>query len=208
MSLVATIPVSGSTVAIQSSVGDMWGTYGGNYVGMIPAATLDTNPIDGGVICLDYTTTTTIPNGGFDVYVGTLDPVDLSNAKFAGDPVTAADILKYQQAAVLIGQLASNPTQTGEINFAIWRIFSTVPYGSNPATEDFWSAWVIAENMADYDFSTVRIYTPYPDASTNQEFMSGAGIPIVPGPVPLPGAIWLFASGLLGLVAIRRRTQK
>jgi len=54
-----------------------------------------------------------------------------------------------------------------------------------------------------FDFSAVKIYTPTSDYKTNQEFISGKV-----APVPIPGAVWLFGSGLMGVVGLGRKKNK
>jgi len=59
----------------------------------------------------------------------------------------------------------------------------------------------------------VRYYAPMADAFYfAEDGYSGMTIAQTTGPdlapVPIPGAIWLFGSGMLGLISIRRRTKK
>ena len=76
--------------------------YGNEYVGPIGSA-LNNTPITGGITCFDIDTQTYVPTS-FDVYVGSLSPVDLSHAKFATQP---DDLFHYQEAAALLGQMPS-----------------------------------------------------------------------------------------------------
>jgi hypothetical protein len=142
--------------------------------------------------------------------VGTLSPkVDLSQAKFAKPPLsvgyTAEEILfKYEEAAWLLGQISTNKGQIGEIQFAIWRIFTpgtTIGLSSrNVPIENYWMDQASNINVTKFDFSSVRIYTP--TDSTNQEFMSGAAVH-----APIPPSLLLLAPGLIGLVGVRRRMR-
>ncbi|MBA4419157.1 MAG: hypothetical protein C0392_14810 [Syntrophus sp. (in: bacteria)] len=179
-------------------VNTMVGTYGGYYVGPIQGNI--TGSAQTGFICNDYITPTSVPNN-FQVYVGTLSPVDLSHAKFATNPsYTPEQLFKYQEAAWLLGQMkpfvaAHDTTNVGLIQFAIWSIF-------NPSTPDKGQgSWLTAAsqiNPNNLDFSSVRIYSATNTA--NQEFMSGSA-----SPVPLPPSVLLLAPGLLGLVVLRKR---
>jgi hypothetical protein len=205
ISLLMVTSASAAILNITGEVGQMV-VYGGYYTGAI-GANLDKDTITGGITCLDYNARTSVPNPGYDVYMGALSPADLSRAKFRSDSTA---LFKYQEAAWLLGQMAANPLQIGPISFAIWRIFeSSASSGStgNLERENYWMTQAALINPADYDFSSVRIYTA--TNTLNQEFMSGMAIERTGGSVvPIPPAAWLLGSGLIGLVAIRRRFQK
>ncbi len=206
LSLAAAIPASADTLGILgiSDINSLvYGTtqYGNEYVGPIGSA-LNNTPITGGITCLDINTQTYVPTS-FDVYVGSLSPVDLSHAKFATQP---DDLFHYQEAAALLGQMASHPTQIGEIQFAIWRIFDPSATSgesvANVTIEDSWLTWAAGINVNSYDFSSVRIYTA--TNTNNQEFMSGAAV----DPVPVPPTVFLMGSGLLGLGLLSWRRKR
>ena len=102
--------------------------------------------------------------------------------------------------------MPSHTDQIGPISFAIWRIFDpTHAAGDDPTLEQYWLDWAAGINVNNFDFSSVRIYTSSPDPSEFQEFMSGAGVA-----VPIPGAILLLGSGLvgLGLMGSRKKPQR
>jgi len=193
------IPAQADMISIPGGVGGM-PQYGSEYVGPI-GAKLNGNAINGGIVCLDIFSTTYVPNSGFNVTVGTLSPLNMSQARFGND---ATAISKYQEAAWLIGQMAQNPGQTGPISFAVWRLFSTVAdtFGSNRnlTSENSWLSQASHINPQLYDFSSVKIYTPTGKDVSNQEFMSGKA-----SPVPIPAPLWLLGSALLGIFGIRRR---
>ncbi len=195
-------PASADLLNISDINSLVYGTtkYGGEYVGPI-GADLGSSIITGGITCLDVNTPTKVPNH-FDVYVGSLDPVVLTHAKFAGNPYTPEQLFNYQKAAALLGQMPTHTDEIGPIQFAIWRIFDPDhASGPEPAIEAFWLSWAAGIDVNHYDFSSVLIYTP--TNTINQEFMSGAACH-----VPVPASAFLLGSGLLGLslVGWRRKT--
>ncbi len=199
LSLVAVFLAIANNLELLSTSGMT--SYGNALCGPIPSK-LDGVSITGGVTCDDISTTTYVP-GNFDVTVSTLD--DFTSAKFYSQ---TNSLFKYEEAAWLLCQMSTHPGEIGEIQFAVWRLFNTVDPVKHPrttdqiATENAWLAAAGAINPADYNFSSVRIYTAIPPGS-NQEFMSGC-----PSAVPLVGAILLLGSGLACLAAYARRRQE
>ena len=192
------ISAKADMLSIPGGVGGM-PYYGNEYVGPI-GANLGGNSISGGITCLDINTSTTVPNSGFNVFVGTLSQVDLSHAKFGS---SSDSLFKYQEAAWLNGQMAltQNQGQIGAISFAIWRLFApnaSSGSGGDLTAENSWMSQAAQINTKLYDFSSVKIYTA--TNTVNQEFMSGKA-----SPVPIPAGVWLLGSGMAALVALRRR---
>lgn len=60
--------------------------------------------------------------------------------------------------------------------------------------------------VADTPLLHVRWYEPHETSGGNEE--TALDNIAVGNPVPLPGAIWLLGSGLLGLIGLRKRTSK
>jgi hypothetical protein len=208
MSLVATTAAMADTVTLATTLSGLV-YYDGEYCGNI-GATLNgtTDSISGGMACVDISKNS-YTGSTIGVTISTLQPSDMTNARFGSD---AATILKYEEAAWLLGQIPANSDQTGEIQFAIWRLFDPgfafkANADRNIALEDTWLAAALAIDPNNYDFSSVRLYTPTAAYASNQEFMSGAAIylsnPGNPAPTPIPGSVLLLATGLLALVALR-----
>ena len=60
--------------------------------------------------------------------------------------------------------------------------------------------------LCDDGVSGVRMATaPFPGHGANFDVTSLTVTSIIPAPVPVPAAVWLFGSGLLGLVGVARR---
>lgn len=214
MSLVAASSAMASTVTIANSLSGLT-YYDGEYCGKIGATLDGSTAISGGMACVDISKHSYL-GYTIGVNISTLQPTDMTNARFGSDSAT---IIKYEEAAWLLGQIPSHAAQTGEIQFAIWRLFDPgYTFLANAdrtavtiALEDSWmgqaqAALIIPQN---YDFSSVRIYTPTADYASNQEFMSGAAISrtTTGSNTPIPASFLLLGSGLLGLGLLSRRKK-
>lgn len=92
-----------------------------------------------------------------------------------------------------IGSFSNVSTATGSDRDVVWLLLSD--FG------DLAGGFVLTGNVA-------LAWTLNPDPNLNQSRLAfqikGADAPVV----PIPGAVWLFASGLIGLMVIRRRIKK
>ena len=163
--LAAALPASADTTVTLTGNYSGLPTYAGAYVGPIPT-TLDIysptpSPIPGGMTCLDVANTSYFGTT-WGVNISTLQPLNMTNAKFGSD---GAAILKYEEAAWLLGQIPSNFSQVGEIQFAIWNIFNQDGVDAHFGTagrditeENKWMELAAEINPSHYNFSSVLIY--------------------------------------------------
>ncbi len=180
--------VLADTLNLQSLPSDMFQGY---YVG--PVSGNLNGGAQTGFVCDDFLTETYVPSS-FPVQVSTL--ADISQTKFGGQPNA---LFKYQEVAWLLNQMNSNPTQVGPIQFAIWNVFT--PSTPDPAGTQDWINAAASINPAEWDFSSMRIYTA--TTTRNQEFVGGGATS-----VPEPGLILLLGFGLAGLGMLEGRRRR
>jgi len=103
------------------------------------------------------------------------------------------------------GELKCSSSFTGTITKNC--LYDGANYGSTPPTKS--QVWMMASTDPDGDgVNGVPMATGGPFAGFNANFnatMAGTPDPTV---IPVPAAVWLFGSGLLGLVGIARRKKK
>jgi hypothetical protein len=92
-----------------------------------------------------------------------------------------------------IGSFSNISTATGSNRDVVWLLLSD--FG------DLTGGFILTGNVS-------LAWTLNPDPNLNQSKLAfqikGSDAPVV----PIPGAVWLFASGLIGLVVIRRKTKR
>src|SRR5712664_2962979 len=134
------------------------------------------------------------------------DPTFLSKVKLAGVSTTGKSALQnYEAAAWLAEQILanlSNATKVGDLQFALWAIFSSQAKGSAGFTAGAAADYQTAINgvYTTNQFSNVTFWTPNP-LYASQEYITVT-------PVPEPSSVLLFGIGLLTLgVTLRRKLR-
>jgi len=128
---------------------------------------------------------------------------DLSQVRFqAGTP--SLTFQRYGEMAWLLEQMSQNPSQAGDIQFALWSIPDPAVQ-SQPGFTPGSAHWLtLAENKTytPGGFWRFEILTPTdPTANSAQEMF-------IERPTPEPASLALFGTGLLGLAAFVRKLRK
>ncbi|HXN21951.1 MAG TPA: PEP-CTERM sorting domain-containing protein [Candidatus Dormibacteraeota bacterium] len=108
---------------------------------------------------------------------------------------------KYKEAAWLFSKYFEDPSRAGDINFAVWALFSANAASSSGFTTGS-ANWLSLANtaanngFAGFDFSSYQILTPnYRGTDGPQEYITK---------VPEPGTFVLLALGLMMLAFLRK----
>ena len=115
---------------------------------------------------------------------------DMSQTRFG-------NLTEYEEAAYLLLQTNdTDPSQWGNINWAVWKIFDpSIDPGSNyEAGVDYWLNKAETVDLSKINFSDIWIVTPTGDR--DQEFLCET---------PEPGTLLLVGAGLIGLCMRRKR---
>ncbi|MHB1140931.1 MAG: hypothetical protein ACYC1T_04120 [Sulfuricaulis sp.] len=125
--------------------------------------------------------------------------------------VFGAGLVRSTQTGLTPSSGAYNKCDAGEVINCLWDGATNVP-GFKPTTNQ---VWMLASSDGNGDgVMGINMAAGGPFAGFNANFNANMD-PIAdisdiggPAPVPVPAAVWLFGSGLLGLVGISRRKGK
>ena len=122
---------------------------------------------------------------------------------------SAAALTKYSQIGWLFSQIGSvSVNDQADINQAIWKIMGgSLSLFDSGAIDYFNDA---RDGTHDnFNFASVmNIYTPNPLHASQELLVAVRTVPVVPATVsavPVPAAVWLLGSGLIGMVSVMRR---
>lgn len=152
---------------------------------------------DSPIYCIDPSNNSYVGTS-WNISITPLTSANLSNTYLGSTEGTAAAQTQYEEIAYLFfytGYTGKTSTDQAAIQEAVWYIFnpnSSYASGGNNS----WLAQAKA-NYLNYNYSNIEILSPSPIAlDGNQEFMAQ---------VPLPSAMLLLGSGLIGLVGYGRK---
>ncbi|MHB8652232.1 MAG: hypothetical protein ACYC8S_03830 [Minisyncoccota bacterium] len=107
-------------------------------------------------------------------------------------------VTRYSQVGWLFSQASADPNHNADLQEAVWKIMGASPTMSSNANSLYSSA--IGGSHDTYDWSGVmKVVTPNP-FTVSQEYL-------IPAAVPVPPAVGLFLSGLMGIGFVARSSR-
>lgn len=175
----------------------------GYYVGPYTAQITGGGTIQ--FICDNFNTTVWLGINWNAIANNLTNPAFLSQVKLAGSSTTGKSALQnYEAAGWLAEQIMANmgsPKTVGNLQFALWAIFSSAAKSSPGFTSGAASWYNLAINgsYTPSQFANVTFWTPNP-LNASQEYISIT-------PTPEPSGLLLLGTGLIGLAGFLRRKR-
>lgn len=189
LSVASTAKADSVTVTLT---GDSGGVQGGVYTSPYYATVGTTTNVP--IVCDDYAHSVYLGES-WTASVSTF--ANLSNARF-WQGTQAATLQLYDEAAYLFNELYLQPSQRGDISFALWAIFdpsqvkSSAGWTSNAA---WWLASAQSQTYTVGEFSDFRVLTPLSSTSP-QEYLVRT---------PEPSIVVMLGIGLIAVVILKKR---
>ncbi|MGD0237052.1 MAG: VPLPA-CTERM sorting domain-containing protein [Syntrophorhabdales bacterium] len=137
---------------------------------------------------------------------------DYSFQTYSQDPITSSAYAYLLPAAWVLSQGYTTATDRQAAQLAVWELVwdngeSTYNFSSGKFTVSGESSAVLSDAESIYTAALAGASSipngayVLADSTTHQEY-------VMRNPVPIPAAVWLLGSGLIGLAGIRRRFRK
>ena len=170
------------------------------YAGSIDGSTLGGDPLEW-LYCVDLFKNVTVGGNYYNTEVSTTGDI-------YGTPLNHKEDVTW-----LLYNYATDATTlvSQALQAAIWTTIYGPTYdlsNSDPAYSTYYDMLTVlhGENTSGVDVSDYDYLWISPREGTNYDFQGLVGVKA--SPVPVPAAVWLLGSGLVGLVGVKRRKRQ
>jgi hypothetical protein len=167
--------------------------YKGDYAGFYELNIDGTTTL---AMCDDVLTSMSIGDTWTGVWYTKSDVDAGANVKFSG----ADQSVRYSQAGWLFSQAASVlPQERARIHAAVWNIMTPGGIAMDATAQGYYDSATSGLYDAFAWENVMRILTPNPFDTAQEMFVAA---------VPIPAAVYLFGSGILGMTLVARRKKE